>query len=89
MWTQQQLGTPEDEMQLLEGVGDLCFQVDNDEYVKKVLSGGGGEPKKERGGDKEDKRERGKDRTRSAGGRKEEVGGGHFHFGFQSRLRKV
>ena len=53
------------------------FQVDNDECVKKVLSGGvGGESKKDRG-DKEEKRD--KDRTRSASRRKEEVSGSCLH----------
>ena len=55
----------------------LFFQVDNDECVKKVLSGGvGGESKKDRG-DKEEKRD--KDRTRSASRRKEEVSGSCLH----------
>ncbi|KAK7092576.1 TRAF3-interacting protein 1-like isoform X3 [Littorina saxatilis] len=64
---------PEKTNEFLQALGAaISANVDNDECVKKVLSGGGGEPKKEQGRDKEEKPEKAKERTRSASRKKDD-----------------
>lgn len=58
---------PENTNEFLQALATaINAKVDNDEFVKKVLSGGGGG-----GGGKEEKKDRDKDRARSASRRKE------------------